>query len=184
MLNYYYAQVTDEGVVFVVSDFSKPVDDPQLISIDSYDVSLIGKKWDGEKFVDVLPSDGDGGEQPSGYPVFNVGNVDVVPARKVGDIWWVSNKANFEIKGNIPLPDGEVMVMMERVVDGMQRVDDVRLIATITDGNISIKGRIEGTGNYVLEASRLNRGLERINAPYRLSFETIEFDVYIDTAVA
>lgn len=108
-----------------------------------------------------------------------VTNVLVSGVNKVGDIWWVQVGSTWTLTADVPMPDGQMMVMMERVVDGRQSVDDVRFIATITSGKLTIAGKFDQSGNYTISKERLNRGLERIKAPFRLDFTLVEFDAYV-----
>ncbi|MBE0584133.1 MAG: hypothetical protein IH612_10300 [Desulfofustis sp.] len=47
-----YAQINEEGICIGVSSLSGPVDKENLIPIDSQDVTLIGKRWDGAGWID------------------------------------------------------------------------------------------------------------------------------------
>ena len=102
-------------------------------------------------------------------------------AEKIGNIWWLPKDEPFTITANAEdLPDGGLMVMVERVINATQPVDDIRFVATIQNGQIIMQGKFEQSGNYIITAARLNAGLERINAPFRLDFETMEFDAYVN----
>lgn len=47
--NINYAQINNEGICFAVSSLSGAVDQPNMIQIDSYDMSVLGKRYaDGE----------------------------------------------------------------------------------------------------------------------------------------
>ena len=52
VMNYYYAVITENNIVCGVSDLSGPVDLPDMISITSYDETLVGKLWTGTEFID------------------------------------------------------------------------------------------------------------------------------------
>jgi hypothetical protein len=108
-----------------------------------------------------------------------VTNVVVSGANKVGDIWWVQVGSTWTLTADVTLPNGQMMVMLERIVDGLQPVDDVRFIASITSGKLTISGKFDQSGNYTISKERLNRGLERIKAPFRLDFALVEFDAYV-----
>jgi hypothetical protein len=54
---YYYAQINDDNIVTGVSHLSGEVSRDNLISIPSYDTSLIGKTWDGVSFQDAPDGD-------------------------------------------------------------------------------------------------------------------------------
>ncbi|QTH70937.1 hypothetical protein [Pseudoalteromonas xiamenensis] len=97
----------------------------------------------------------------------------------LGDITWLPINLPFSMKTTAEgLPDGRLMLMVERVVDGSKAVDDIRLLADIKEGQVTMKGVFKVSGNYLLRASRVNEGLERIGAPFRLDFKTVEFDAY------
>ncbi|WMN59272.1 hypothetical protein NI389_13790 [Pseudoalteromonas xiamenensis] len=103
----------------------------------------------------------------------------------LGGIVWLPINQPFSIKTTaVGIPDSQLMVMIERVVDGSKAVDDVRVLAEIKDGKVTIDGVFKVSGNYLLRASRLNEGLERIKAPFRLMFDTVEFDAYEDLNVS
>ena len=106
-------------------------------------------------------------------------NVTATTAKEVGNIIWIEENDPFTLTSTCEgLPDGQIMMMIEKVIDGNQPQDDIRLIVDVKDSNITVKGRFTSTGNYIITQERMNRGLERINAPFRLSFDKIEFDVY------
>lgn len=44
---YFYAKIDDENICRGISQLSGIVDNPELIPIENYDVSLIGKIWTG-----------------------------------------------------------------------------------------------------------------------------------------
>ncbi|MBE0367636.1 hypothetical protein [Pseudoalteromonas aurantia] len=101
-------------------------------------------------------------------------------AKLIGNIWWLPKDEPFTITANATgLPDGGLMVMVERVINATQPVDDIRFVANIKDGIVTMQGKFEQSGNYIITAKRLNAGLERIEAPFRLAFDTLEFDAYI-----
>ncbi|RZG05500.1 hypothetical protein EXT48_08165 [Pseudoalteromonas sp. CO348] len=107
-------------------------------------------------------------------------------SRKIGDIWWVPLGEPITITAQaLGLPNGGLMVMVERVVNASQPIEDLRFIATIKDGVVTLPLQFDTSGNYLITAKRLNEGLARIeNAPFRLDFETMEFDVYVPVATA
>lgn len=118
-------------------------------------------------------------QEPEQLPIIEISNVSVVGAGKsASGIWWVPVGQRWELVGDVSLPDGEFMIMIERVVDAVTSVGDDRLIASILDGRLSLPGRFDISGNYVLDMDRINRGLERTSAPFRLYFEKVEFDAY------
>ena len=82
------------------------------------------------------------------------------------------------ITANIPLPDGVFMTMFEIMVNATEVVKDIRRPATISNGLMTLVVRFKESGNPVLSSKRLNKGLEIIGAPFRLSDFRIEFDIY------
>jgi len=46
----YYAQLNQHGIVKAVTENREETAAPHMIEIDFYDLSLMGKTWDGEKF--------------------------------------------------------------------------------------------------------------------------------------
>jgi len=112
-------------------------------------------------------------------PVVPLTNVVITNAVLHSSIYWVAENTAMVITGNVALPDGDYMLMAERVVDATQVVDDARFIATVLAGVMTINVTFKSTGNYKFSAARLNRGLDRIGAGVHLSFADIEFDVYV-----
>ena len=53
-MNYYYAQLSDINLVIGISDLSGEVKQENMISISSYDLSLLGKIWNPstKEFID------------------------------------------------------------------------------------------------------------------------------------
>lgn len=49
---YYYAQIDDDGICCGVSQLSGEVDYPNMIQLESYDMSLMGKLWTGTEWVE------------------------------------------------------------------------------------------------------------------------------------
>lgn len=47
---FFYAQLDNDNVVVGVSQLSGVVEEPHMIELDEYDISLIGKTWTGEGF--------------------------------------------------------------------------------------------------------------------------------------
>jgi hypothetical protein len=112
-------------------------------------------------------------------PVLSLTNIAITSAQLVGSIYWVSENTLMAITGEVALPNGEYMVMAERVIDATQVVDDARFKATVLNGVMTINATFKITGNYKFSAERLNRGLDRIGAGVHLAFDDIEFDVYV-----
>ena len=49
---YYYAQITDDGICCGVSQLSGEVEHDNMIQLESYDMSLMGKLWTGTEWVE------------------------------------------------------------------------------------------------------------------------------------
>lgn len=113
------------------------------------------------------------------YLILPLTNVVITNAVLHGSIYWITENAPMVITGNVALPDGDYMLMAERVVDATQVVDDARFIATVLTGVMTINVTFKSTGNYKFSSARLNRGLDRISAGVHLAFDDIEFDVYV-----
>ena len=112
-------------------------------------------------------------------PVMPLTNLSITNAEKVGYIYWSEENASMTITANCALPDGSLIVMAEQVVDATSAVSDTRFKAIILDGVVTIQARFSKSGNYMITADRVNRGLDRIGAGVHLSFDDIEFDIYV-----
>ncbi|WIF95111.1 hypothetical protein [Caminicella sporogenes] len=53
MDKYYYAQLDENNICIGVSELSGEVDAPNMIKIESFDTSLLGKKYEDRKFIEV-----------------------------------------------------------------------------------------------------------------------------------
>lgn len=117
----------------------------------------------------------------SKHPYINLNNVDVSAeniTRGTGGIWWLPTNEQFTLTANAKLQDMEMMIIIERVVSN-NVIDDLRAKASIVDGLITINSKFTQSGNYQITSERLNAGLEAVNAPFRLSFNKVEFDAYV-----
>ena len=56
-MQHYYAQLNDDGVVVSVSQLSGIVDTPDMVALQTYDTTLIGKRYNADAgiFEDVAP---------------------------------------------------------------------------------------------------------------------------------
>ena len=113
-------------------------------------------------------------------PIVTVSNVNVTytTGQLVGNIHWVPVNTIITITADIPLPDGVFMTMFEVMVSATEVIKDIRRPATITNGVMTLEVKFKESGNPVLSSKRLNKGLEIIGAPFRLSDFRIEFDIY------
>ncbi|WP_022945378.1 hypothetical protein [Pseudoalteromonas ruthenica] len=97
-----------------------------------------------------------------------------------GGIWWVAQNTAYTITAKAEgMPDGEMMIIIERIIQGGTVVQDIRAKASIVNEHITINSLFEASGNYQITAERLNQGLATIGAPFRLMFDTVEFDAYV-----
>lgn len=126
---------------------------------------------------------------PVAFPTIEVNTVRLIvngfESQPVGDIFWLNQGDPFRIEADLSMPTGfeslnsNMVIMAERVIDGSTVVDDERFMASIANSQLVVEGSagFEVSGNYFISPDRLNRGLERISAPFRVSFSPIEFDV-------
>lgn len=49
---WYYAQIDDDSICMGVSQLSGVVDKPNMIELESYDTSLMGKMWTGTEWIE------------------------------------------------------------------------------------------------------------------------------------
>lgn len=113
-------------------------------------------------------------------PTLPLTNVAIsAPASLVGAIYWLRKDTLATVTANVGLPDDDYMIMAERVINGSTVVDDVRFKATVVGGVISMPVNFPIPGNYLISATRLNEGLDRIGAGVHLSFDSVEFDIYV-----
>ncbi len=129
---------------------------------------------------------GQGGWQQQAYmtpeapkTVIPLTNVQVTGAEVNGSIYWAQEATALVITGDCALPDSELIVMAECVVDATKVVADTRFKAVFVDGKLTINARFDVPGNYVITQERINRGLDRIGQPIHLGFDQIEFDIYV-----
>ena len=134
------------------------------------DSSILGKVIiDGEITSPEVPE----------IPKIPLTNLAVTNATKVGAIYWAEENVSMTITANCALPDGSLIVMAEQVVDATSAVSDTRFKTDILNGVATIQARFAKSGNYMITADRVNRGLDRIGAGVHLSFDDIEFDIYV-----
>lgn len=119
-------------------------------------------------------------EKAPDVPVLPLTNLVIAnPAKLVGDIYWLAKDTDAVITGELALPDGDYMIMAERVINATTVVDDVRFVSTVANGVFTMTVNFPIPGNYLLSAKRMNEGLDRISSPVHLSFDDVEFDVFV-----
>ena len=140
----------------------------------------------GEDYLKILPS---GGTSMQAYveplvpvvkPAIEVTNIQIPAAELKGAIYWIRKDEPIVIAADCLLPDGKLMVMVERVIDGKTTVDDIRAKATILNGVMTMTFIFDTSGNYIFRESRINEGLDRIGAEFHLNFDDVEFDVFVE----
>ncbi|BBN81945.1 hypothetical protein PA25_19300 [Pseudoalteromonas sp. A25] len=174
---YNYAHLDENNVVIGLYQFDEELDVEHYILSDNAQLGDVYNEQSqtfSQPIIDEEPV-------PS-YPVISLQNVNITSphAHLVGKIWWVPKLESFTLTANAEgLEDTQIMIMVERVINATQPVDDIRFVAKVENGALSMIGNFEQSGNYFITAERLNAGLERIDAPFRLSFEPMEFDAYV-----
>jgi hypothetical protein len=113
-------------------------------------------------------------------PLIDILNIQIPAAELNGSIYWVKKDSPVVVTANCAMPDGELMTMVEKVIDGSVTVDDFRVKAVIVGGVMTMSFVFDTSGNYIFRKSRLNEGLDRIGAAFNLNFEDVEFDVYVE----
>ena len=96
-----------------------------------------------------------------------------------GDIYWLQQGVLATVTATVGLPDGDYMLMAERVIDADTVVDDVRFKANVSSCLLTMNVNFQVAGNYLISAKRLNEGFDRIGSPVHLSFPNVEFDIYV-----
>ena len=121
-------------------------------------------------------------------PIITLSNVDVTSSQTITDyhgIIMLKQAQDFVLTADLSDPDSALTqpsalnAIFEKVVKQTQVVGDERFIANIENDVITITAPngFEQTGNYMLTAERLNEGLTYLNLPFRVAFDTVEFDV-------
>ncbi|WP_372831004.1 hypothetical protein [Pontibacterium sp.] len=111
--------------------------------------------------------------------VFPVTSVAINNAQLVGQIWWVQKAEPITLTASCSIPNGSMIVMVERIINASEVVDDIRFKADIAGGVLTISGVFDQSGNYQITEDRINAGLDRIGAGFNISMDRIEFDVFV-----
>lgn len=56
MQEFYYAQIDENNICYNVSSLSGEINSDNMIRLSDYDISLLGKKYDNEKWIEVPQS--------------------------------------------------------------------------------------------------------------------------------
>ncbi|ASD67641.1 hypothetical protein [Pseudoalteromonas piscicida] len=174
---YNYAHVDSDNVVVGCYQFDEAVDVEHYIQCSNASLGDIYNPENKQFHPQTLME-----EPPVEHAEIILSDVALASssARLIGNIWWVAKNDKCLVTASVTgLPDIEIMIMIERVVNATQPVEDIRFIANVENGTFTLALEFDISGNYLLSAERVNRGLERIGAPFRLIFETMEFDVYL-----
>tara|TARA_Y100000782_G_C10131025_1_gene242904 strand:+ start:487 stop:1023 length:537 start_codon:yes stop_codon:yes gene_type:complete len=175
-----YAQIKDAlviGIMFVKTEIT----DAHYIRIDNNEQVKAGYKYDSQSEPRFYLDSENEEVAPSIAPI-ELTNVNVTGEHVVlgaGNIWWLPINEQFTLTANAQLEDMEMMIIIERVVNGSDVIEDLRAKASIADGLITINTKFVQSGNYQITSERLNAGLEAVDAPFRLSFDKVEFDAYV-----
>jgi predicted glycosyl hydrolase (DUF1957 family) len=51
-MSFYYAQIDDQSICYAVTQTAGEIIQPDMILITSYDISLLGKIWNGGEWLD------------------------------------------------------------------------------------------------------------------------------------
>lgn len=51
--NYFYAQIDSNNICYVISNLSGEVKSNDMIRLSEYDISLLGKKYDNGKWIEI-----------------------------------------------------------------------------------------------------------------------------------
>ena len=112
-------------------------------------------------------------------PVVDITGVTITGATLNGNIYWAPKGGNISLQASGALPDGQLMLVIEKSVSaGSRVVDDTRIIVDIANGVLTASFSLPATGNWFVTAARVNQGLDYIGVPLALSFDTIEFDIH------
>lgn len=118
--------------------------------------------------------------QDSGLPVIPVTNISVtgVTLQLIGSMYWIEKGNKITVTADVALPNGEMMAIIEQVVRSTMPVDEIRRPVTIASGRLTLEFTPSATRVHTITAERLNAGLAEVGAQFRLSFPSLEFDVY------
>jgi hypothetical protein len=53
-MSFYYAQINEQNICSAVSELAVEMSESNLISINTFDTSLLGKLWNGSSWEEVL----------------------------------------------------------------------------------------------------------------------------------
>lgn len=133
----------------------------------------------------VTTTDGGGGTvttqhqpEPEQTESIEVSNIAVSNSNFAFNIHKVNAGAEITITADANVDDYDSWTLIvEKVVNATQVVDDVRFNAISVGGKLTGTGAFDAKGNYLLTAKRTNEGLDRLGVGIHLAFDTVEFNV-------
>ena len=165
----------------LISNFKKQstaiIDNEQYFFADYHGSKLLVSDYNVEDYLASVEE-----AKPQAPAVVTLTNVNVTGEHVVlgsGDIWWLPKNSPFTLTANAQLPNAQMMIIVERVINGSTVIDDMRVKATIANGVVTINAAFAQSGKYQITAERLNAGLDTIGAGFNLAFDKIEFDAYV-----
>lgn len=150
--------------IFLNGEWAELADDPKEGDlVREIDVNGVITKW----------------EVQGDKPVVEILNISVSGHKRVRDgIYDVSENSLITITGNVQMEDADepMVIMIEKLKNGVTPVDDgLRFEATINSSVFTLPIKLP-TGNFLLSAERLNKGLDNLNKGFHVAFDSIEFD--------
>ena len=102
-----------------------------------------------------------------------------IPLQIENGIYWVKKDEVFTITAECNLPDSKFSLIVEKLINAINVVDDTRFEVNIVDGTATVSCQFNICGNWLLTAKRNNEALSRppLNAPFRINIPNIEFEV-------
>ena len=170
------AQLPDESALFKNQDVVT-IDGEQYLFADYIGSKQLVSDYNVDDYLTSVEE-----AKPQAPVVVSLTNVNVTGEHVVlgaGNIWWLPKNSAFTLTANAQLPNAQMMIIVERVINGGVVVDDLRIKASIENGIITVNGLFAMSGNYQITSERLNKGLETIGAPFRLAFGKVEFDAHV-----
>ena len=153
----------------LINDIWTDVAESELKQGDQYRIPVGGGGWEQKAYAPPEPE----------KPVIEIENIDLTNTTMAGSIHWAKKGQEITLEASGALPDGQLMLIIEKAVSaGSNVINDTRIIVNIDNEVLMASFTLPQTGNWFVTADRVNRGLEYINMPFRLNFDTIEFDIH------
>ena len=106
-------------------------------------------------------------------PIIPVENIAISGCRKRGKTYWNKKGTLISITADANVPDGEMIIMVEKATGG-----DLRAVVEIAEGKLTTTFAFESYGHYTITKERVNSGLDSISAGFHFDFNPIEFDCH------